>query len=313
MNLKKYQDLCAAMGFAKWVGKDVSADIDILEEAAEKLVGTFREDASARIHSMIYGAKPPIENRDAARDAMNALCVKYGVPLVCDPNESAEQTAVDLAGEAMALLLGTTHDRSTLTGMEWYLKEDPVDEKWHEILLRVCRGHGVSWPSATEEERAEIEREARETFEKWKEETSINDMGKVINMAKDELRKIDDVSAPQREACEEIHYARLKGFIQGYRYAVANLWLSGDLSAQQAALKLTVAGSIGAAAEKPADDELSADQRESDRLDRWIDEKETRIRAELAKAEECRNEHGRQNSNSQSSGSWRKKPVSRPN
>lgn len=41
-----------------------------------------------------------------AGNVVNNLCRRYGVPLVCDPDESAVQTAADVARQAAILLLG---------------------------------------------------------------------------------------------------------------------------------------------------------------------------------------------------------------
>lgn len=61
-------------------------------------------------------------------------------------------------------------DRSKLTGAEWYCYKEPEDEAWYTVFFRVCRKHGVSWASATDAEREEIEAQAKEEFERLKEE-----------------------------------------------------------------------------------------------------------------------------------------------
>ena len=55
-------------------------------------------------------------------------------------------------------------DRSKLTGAEWYCYKDPEEEAWYAIFFRVCREHGVSWSSASDAEREEIEAQASEEY-----------------------------------------------------------------------------------------------------------------------------------------------------
>lgn len=104
MNFSNYKMLCEAMGAAKKAGMDNDEDFEQLEVAVEKLIGSFKDDANAKLSAVIRGKIPMIESRDAARDAVNGLCEKYSVPLVCDPAETVRQTASDLAAEAARLL-----------------------------------------------------------------------------------------------------------------------------------------------------------------------------------------------------------------
>ena len=106
MKFENYELLCSAMGAVHKVGTNIDQDWDLLEEATRKLVGTFRSDANARIHELTHGNRPMIETTDAARNAINRLCEKYNVPLVCSTDESSDQTANDIASEAVRLLLG---------------------------------------------------------------------------------------------------------------------------------------------------------------------------------------------------------------
>lgn len=106
MNFQRYEKLCEAMGAAKKAGLSNDEDFDRLEAAVEQLISGFRDDAYAKLSAIIRGNMPQIENRDAARDTINGLCKKYSVPLVCDPAETVQQTAADLAAETVRLLCG---------------------------------------------------------------------------------------------------------------------------------------------------------------------------------------------------------------
>lgn len=106
MKFENYEKLCAAMGAVHKAGINIDQDWALLEEAIEKLVGVFRSDANARIHELTHGNRPMIESTEAARDAINSLCKKYHVPLVCSTDETSYQTVKDIASEAARLLLG---------------------------------------------------------------------------------------------------------------------------------------------------------------------------------------------------------------
>ncbi len=106
MNFKRYENLCEAMGAAKKAGLTNDEDFDQLEAAVEQLIGGFRDDAYAKLSAIFRGNMPQIESRNAARDALNGLCEKYDVPYVCDPAETVQQTAADLAAETVQLLYG---------------------------------------------------------------------------------------------------------------------------------------------------------------------------------------------------------------
>lgn len=180
MKFENYELLCAAMGAVHKAGTNIDQDWGLLEEAIQKLVGAFQSDANARIHELTHGNRPMIESTDAARNAINALCEKYNVPLVCSADETSDQTVKDIASEAVRLLLGgdsstdmaksERKDRSKLTGVEWYCYKNPEVEAWYAIFFRVCREHGVSWASASAAERKEIECQARKEYERQKEE-----------------------------------------------------------------------------------------------------------------------------------------------
>lgn len=106
MKFENYELLCAAMGAVQESGHNIAEDWDLLEEAIRKLIGAFQSDANARIHELAHGNHPMIESTDAARDAINSLCKKYNVPLVCSTDETSDQTANDIATEVVRLLLG---------------------------------------------------------------------------------------------------------------------------------------------------------------------------------------------------------------
>ena len=105
MNFTNYSKLCDAMGAAKKAGYDLEADFDLLDSSIQALVGAFRSDAYINIQEITRGsADLQIDDTTAARDAVNDLCRKYGVPLVCDPDESSKQTAADVAAQVVELL-----------------------------------------------------------------------------------------------------------------------------------------------------------------------------------------------------------------
>lgn len=105
MNFANYSALCDAMGAARKTGQDIEADCELLDSSIQVLVGAFRSDAYINIQEITRGSSDlQIENTSAARDAVNDLCRKYGVPLVCDPDESSKQTAADVAAQVVELL-----------------------------------------------------------------------------------------------------------------------------------------------------------------------------------------------------------------
>lgn len=108
MKFENYELLCTAMGAVQKSGQRIDEDWDLLEEAVKKLVCVFQSDANARIRELTHGSRPAIERMDDARNTINSLCEKYNVPLVCSENETSDQTAKDVAAEAVRLLLGST-------------------------------------------------------------------------------------------------------------------------------------------------------------------------------------------------------------
>ena len=106
MNFKNYQTLCATMGAAQKAGQDLEADWELLEASIQALVGAFRTDAYANIQAITHGSHVlEIEDTATVRDAVNGLCERYGVALVCDPGETARQTAADVASQVVQLLV----------------------------------------------------------------------------------------------------------------------------------------------------------------------------------------------------------------
>ena len=106
MKFENYKLLCAAMGAVQRSGQNIDEDLDLLEEAVKNLVGAFESDAASRIHELTHGSRPAIESPETARNAINSLCEKYNVPLVCSANETIDQTAKDVATQAVRMLLG---------------------------------------------------------------------------------------------------------------------------------------------------------------------------------------------------------------
>ena len=106
MNFANYSQLCESMGATQKSGHDIREDWDMLEDAVMTLLGAFTEDSHDRVHALTRGEqRHALESTAAARDAINVLCMKYHVPLVCAPSESSAQTASDIAKEAARLLL----------------------------------------------------------------------------------------------------------------------------------------------------------------------------------------------------------------
>jgi len=107
MNFANYNALCAAMGAAQQAGQDLEEDWDLLEISIQVLVGSFQADAAANIHALLHdGEELTVQDTTTARNVVNDLCRRYSVPLVCDPDEGAAQTAADVARQAAELLLG---------------------------------------------------------------------------------------------------------------------------------------------------------------------------------------------------------------
>ena len=132
MNFKRYEKLCEAMGAAKKAGLTNDYDFDQLEAAVEQLIGGFRDDAYAKVSALVHGNMPQIESRAAARDAINGLCKKYSVPLVCDPAETAQQTAAGLAVETVQLLCGEN-------GIVERMETDPQNDKEKTAATPIIR------------------------------------------------------------------------------------------------------------------------------------------------------------------------------
>lgn len=106
MNFKNYTKLCDAMGAARKTGQDIEADCELLENSIQVLVGAFRSDAYINIQNITRGSSDlQIDDTTAARDTVNDLCRKYGVPLVCNPDENAKQIAADVAAQVVELLV----------------------------------------------------------------------------------------------------------------------------------------------------------------------------------------------------------------
>lgn len=105
MNFTNYSKLCDAMCAARKAGQNIEADYEILDTSIQVLVGSFKTDAYINIQQLIRGSSDlQIEDTSTARDAVNDLCVKYGVPLVCAPDEAPRQTAADVAAQVVELL-----------------------------------------------------------------------------------------------------------------------------------------------------------------------------------------------------------------
>ena len=107
MNFANYQSLCAAMGAAQKEGHNLEADWELLDSSIQALIGSFSAGAYFNVQQIIRGSSNlELNDTAAARDAINDLCRRYGVPLVCDPNETTRRTAADVARKAAELLLG---------------------------------------------------------------------------------------------------------------------------------------------------------------------------------------------------------------
>lgn len=105
MNFANYTELCKAMGAAKQAGHDLEEDFDILDGSIQVLIGSFSAGAYYNVQQITRGSSDlELNDTAAARDAINELCRKYGTPLVCDPGETARQTASDVAAQVVALL-----------------------------------------------------------------------------------------------------------------------------------------------------------------------------------------------------------------
>lgn len=105
MNFANYSALCEAMGAAKQAGHDLEADWELLDTSIQVLIGSFSSGAYINVLAITRGSSDlQLDDTTAARDAINELCQKYGAPLVCDPGETAKQTAADVAAQVVALL-----------------------------------------------------------------------------------------------------------------------------------------------------------------------------------------------------------------
>lgn len=107
MNIANYKALCAAMGAAQKEGHNLEEEWELLDSSIQALIGSFSAGAYFNVQQIIRGSSDlELNDTTAARDAVNDLCRRYGVPLVCAPDENAEQTAADVARQAAKLLLG---------------------------------------------------------------------------------------------------------------------------------------------------------------------------------------------------------------
>ena len=105
MNFANYSALCAAMGAAKKAGQDLEDDFDLLDSSIQALIGSFSAGAYFNVLAITRDSSDlELDDTAAARDAINELSRKYGTPLVCDPGETARQTASDVAAQVVALL-----------------------------------------------------------------------------------------------------------------------------------------------------------------------------------------------------------------
>lgn len=105
MNFANYQSLCAAMGAAHKEGYNLEEDWELLDSSIQALIGSFSAGVYFNVQQIIRGSSNlKLNDTAAARDAVNDLCRKYGVPLVCDPDETAKETASDVAAQVVALL-----------------------------------------------------------------------------------------------------------------------------------------------------------------------------------------------------------------
>lgn len=49
---------------------------------------------------------------------------------------------------------------------EWYCRKDAEADIYYTLFFRLCRKYHISWPSASEEEKAFIEEVTRVTYER---------------------------------------------------------------------------------------------------------------------------------------------------
>ena len=105
MNFANYQSLCAAMGTEQKEGHNIEEDWELLDSSIQALIGSFSAGAYFNVQQIIRGScNLELNDTAAARDAVNDLCRRYGVPLVCDPDETARKTASDVAAQVVTLL-----------------------------------------------------------------------------------------------------------------------------------------------------------------------------------------------------------------
>jgi len=106
MNFMNYKYLCNAINEAQRAGADTEADWEILESSIQALVGCFQADAYSNVRAILHAESDSLDIQDTAvaRDALNTLCERYGVPLVCAPAETKRETAADVASQVVALL-----------------------------------------------------------------------------------------------------------------------------------------------------------------------------------------------------------------
>ena len=82
-------------------------DFDILEGSVAALLGIVETDSKERVRALIYGSRSRAGVVDAsgARESINKLCDRYGVPRVFGEGESASDTARDLMLQAAENLM----------------------------------------------------------------------------------------------------------------------------------------------------------------------------------------------------------------
>lgn len=56
--------------------------------------------------------------------------------------------------------------RDGLNGAEWYVKRDPLSDRYYEIFFGVCNHFQIDWANASEKERFFVEEVTRVTFER---------------------------------------------------------------------------------------------------------------------------------------------------
>lgn len=105
MNFANFSALCDAMGAAQKAWQNLEADWDLLDTSIQVLLGSFSAGAYINVLKITRGRSDlELDDTTAARDAINGLCRKYGAPLVCDPGETARETAADVAAQVVDLL-----------------------------------------------------------------------------------------------------------------------------------------------------------------------------------------------------------------